>query len=118
MSHQFEKLEIWNRSVTLATEIYLATKDFPKEETYGLVDQIRRCSVSIPSNIAEGAGRDTNKQFSYFLSISKGSIYELQTQLTIALNLNYISEGEYSKIKDELIAISFMLHKFKQKILK
>lgn len=68
--HNYKKLEIWKRSIKLATNIYEITKEFPNEEKYGLVSQLRRCVVSVGSNIAEGAGRDTNKSFKHFLTIS------------------------------------------------
>jgi four helix bundle protein len=76
----------------LVKEIYLETKNFPKEELYGLTSQIRRCAISIPSNIAEGKGRNTDKEFVRFLQISLGSVYELQTQLELSLQLNYINK--------------------------
>lgn len=112
MEHQFWKLQVWKRSVDFATEIYALTKSFPQEEKYGLTNLIRRCSVSIPSNIAKGSSRNTNKNFIYFLSLSRGSIYELQTQFRIALNLSYISKPQYSKLHNELIELSNMIYKF------
>lgn len=71
--NRYKNLKIWKRSVALATEIYKLTSDYPTEEKYGLVSQLRRCTVSISSNIAEGAGRDSNKQFKHFLNIAYGS---------------------------------------------
>ncbi len=116
MKHQFWKLSIWKRSVDLATSIYLQTQTFPKEEKYGLTSQIRRAAVSISSNIAEGSSRNTDKHFDHFLTLSKGSLYEVQTQLTIALKLNYISEEKHSILVDELIQISNMIYKFKSNL--
>ncbi|MFW6308182.1 MAG: four helix bundle protein, partial [Campylobacterales bacterium] len=81
-------------SMELAKQVYLKTKNFPKEELYGLTSQIRRCAVSIPSNIAEGRGRQSNKEFVRFLQISLGSLYELQTQLELALEFDYVSNTE------------------------
>jgi four helix bundle protein len=93
-----QKLEIWKISMNLTTKIYKLTETFPKEEIYGLISQIRRCAVSIPSNIAEGKGRRTNKDFINFLYIAKGSLNELQTQIIISNNLGYINEEETSQI--------------------
>lgn len=75
--HNFKELKIWQRSMNLAEQVYKIVADFPKEERYGLTAQIRSCAVSIPSNISEGAGRATKKQFKYFLEISMGSCNEL-----------------------------------------
>ena len=75
--HNFRELKIWQRSMNLAEEVYKIVADFPKEERFGLASQIKRCAVSIPSNISEGAGRSTNKQFKQFLQISMGSCNEL-----------------------------------------
>jgi four helix bundle protein len=91
----FRELIVWQKSVELVTNIYSVTQVFPKEEIYGLTNQIRRAAVSIPSNIAEGFGRDSKKEFKRFLLISMGSIFEIQTQLEIAKNLNFFSKEEY-----------------------
>lgn len=89
-------LDVWIISVELVTEIYQLTSDFPKEEIFGLTNQIRRASISIPSNIAEGAARNYNKEFIQFLYIALGSQQELDTQLIIAKNLRFISENQYN----------------------
>ena len=86
----YTELDVWKESRVLVKDIYSITKSFPKEETYGLINQLRRCAVSIPSNIAEGCGRRTAADTIQFLHISRGSLYELETQLYIALDLNYI----------------------------
>ena len=86
----YTELEVWKESRILVKDIYSITKSFPKEEIYGLSNQLRRCAVSIPSNIAEGCGRRTSADTIQFLHISRGSLYELETQLYIALDLNYI----------------------------
>lgn len=85
-------LDAWKLSIELVTEIYKKTKDFPKEELYGLTSQIRRCAVSIPSNIAEGSARQSDKELIHFLYIALGSCSELETQLIISKNLEYLSE--------------------------
>ena len=83
-------LDVWKKSIDLVTLIYKYTAEYPKDEIYGLISQIRRCAMSIPSNIAEGSARTTKKDFSHFLSISLGSVAELETQLIISRNLNYL----------------------------
>lgn len=85
-----KELEAWKKSIEFVSEIYELTKDFPKEEIYGLTNQIRRCAVSIPSNIAEGSARQSDKEFIQFLYVAMGSLVELETQLIIAKNLSYI----------------------------
>ncbi len=90
----YRNLIVWQKSMELAKQVYLKTKNFPKEELYGLTSQIRRCAVSIPSNIAEGRGRQSNKEFVRFLQISLGSLFELQTQLELALEFDYVSNIE------------------------
>lgn len=85
-----KNLDAWKLSINFVTEIYKITHSFPKEELYGLTNQIRRCAVSIPSNIAEGSARQSDKELVQFLYISLGSLSELETQLIIAQNLNYV----------------------------
>lgn len=80
----YKDLEVWKQSMVLVTEVHQATGDFPKEELFGLVSQMRRAAVSIPSNIAEGCGRKNTKEYIQFLYISKGSLFELETQIEIA----------------------------------
>ena len=101
-------LEVWNKAVDLVTEIYLATKSFPREEVYGITSQLRRSAVSIPSNIAEGAARASKKEFSQFLSIALGSISETETQLIIARNLKYINANNFNQLENNLIHIRKM----------
>ena len=81
--HNFKNLKVWEKSVDLAVKVYQVTAEFPNEEKFGITSQMRRSSVSVPSNIAEGSGRSTNKDFSNFLSTSIGSCYELETQLIL-----------------------------------
>lgn len=102
-------LDVWKLSIEFVTEIYNLTKDFPKEEQFGLTNQIRRASVSIPSNIAEGAGRRSDKEFLQFLYISMGSIQEIDTQLLISLNLSYLTKSEYEILLTKLDQISKMI---------
>lgn len=92
MKRAHKQLDVWKEGVALATDIYRITETFPKSEVYALASQMRRAAVSVPSNIAEGAARHLQKEFSQFLSIAGGSISELDTQLEIALNSDYISK--------------------------
>ena len=104
--NSYRNLIVWQKSMKLAKEIYLLTKTFPKEELYGLTSQIRRCAISIPSNIAEGKGRNSDKEFIRFLQIALGSVYELQTQLELSLQLNY-----YIYNIDDLLNLSIEIEK-------
>jgi len=90
--HKYQELEVWKKSIDLSERIYELTKSFPKEEKYGLKSQMRRSSVSVPSNIAEGAGRNTKGEFRQFLGIAVGSLFELETQLLLAERFKYIRE--------------------------
>lgn len=108
MSH-FKKILVWQKSISLVTKIYKITQTFPKEETFGLTSQIRRSSVSIPSNIAEGSGRESTKDFLRFLYISLGSIFEMQTHLEIAKNIIYINEEEFNNLYEDSREIERML---------
>lgn len=108
MSH-FRKILVWQKSITLVTKIYKATSTFPREEVFGLTSQIRRSSVSVPSNIAEGSGRESSKDFLRFLYISLGSIFEMQTQLEIAKNIIYINEEEFNLLYEDSREIERML---------
>ena len=94
--HNFKELLIWQDSIDIVEDIYRVVGSFPKNEQYGLVSQMNRCSVSIPSNIAEGSGRGSNKDFSRFLSISLSSAFELETQLIIANRIGFINTDIFS----------------------
>ena len=102
-------LDVWKRSVVLVTFIYEATKKIPKEEMYGITNQIRKAAVSIPSNIAEGAARNHSKEFIQFLYISLGSISELETQVIISLNLGFLIQDDSIKIQNELTELRRMI---------
>ena len=101
-------LDVWKKSIDLVTLIYKFTANYPKDEMYGLTSQIRRCAVSIPSNIAEGSARTTKKDFSHFLAIALGSVAELETQLIISRNLNYLPDRVLDELMPELISIRKM----------
>ena len=100
MITHYEELKVWQKAMDLVVEIYRIVKSLPKEETYALSDQMRRAAVSIPSNIAEGQQRQTTKEFKHFLSIAKGSVAELNTQLYICSRLQYLSEEQLQKAFD------------------
>jgi four helix bundle protein len=100
----------------LAIKIYSVTEKFPKSEVYGIVSQMRRCAVSIPSNIAEGRNRGTRKDFAQFLRIALGSAAELETQTEISKNLNFLEEPEYSQITSEISEIGMMLRAIIRKL--
>jgi four helix bundle protein len=102
-------LDVWKQSIELVTEIYGITKSFPKDELYGLVNQIRRAAVSIPSNIAEGAARKNNKEFIQFLYIALGSISELETQIIICQKLSYLNQIKSGNLLEEIIQIRSLL---------
>jgi len=101
-------LDVWKKSVTLVSEIYTVTRTFPPEEMYGLVNQMRRAAVSVPSNIAEGAARDSQKEFLRFLSIAIGSLAEMETQVLIAKNLKFLDTENH--LSNEIEQIRRMLH--------
>ena len=107
----FKELKVWQKAFDLVTEIYTKSQEFPKEELYGLTSQIRRSAVSIPSNIAEGCGRKTNKDFANFLGISLGSAFELETQLIIAKNLNFMNSDDFKILENEIHHIQNMIIK-------
>ena len=112
----FKQLLIWQKSMNLVTEIYQVTNSFPKEEVYGITSQIRRSSISIPSNIAEGYGRNGNNDYLRFLNISISSLFEMQTQLEISFNLKYINEIQFNKINEDSKEVERMLSSFIRKI--
>jgi four helix bundle protein len=95
-------LVAWQKSIDLVTEIYAITKDFPKEEVYGITSQIRRSAVSIPSNIAEGAGRRSQKELIQFLYIALGSLSELETQIIISSNLSFITDEQKASLDEQI----------------
>ncbi len=116
--HRFKELEVWKRSVKLAKTIYRLTKGFPDSERFGLISQLNRCSVSIPSNIAEGAGRNTPGEFKQFLGISTGSLYELETQLIISNEIGFVSKDELNPILIEIDEINKMIIGLKRSLFK
>lgn len=110
--HNFRKLTIWIDAMILAKEVYLTTRIFPKEEKYGLVSQMNRCAVSVPSNIAEGSSRTSNKEFAHFIKISIGSLFELETQLTLSNDVGIITIDALNTLTTKVIALQKMLSRF------
>ncbi|MFH1386251.1 MAG: four helix bundle protein [bacterium] len=107
---EHKKLDVWHESIKFVADIYKLTKEYPKEELYGLTSQIRRAAVSVPSNIAEGAARSSDREFVQFLYISLGSLSEVETQMIISIELGYLSEGnnifgQVTKIKQMLLGL-------------
>ncbi len=111
--NNYKDLLVWQKSIDYTILVYSILKSFPKEEMYSLTSQIKRSLISIPSNIAEGAGRNSKKEFNQFLSIALASSFELETQLIIALKLNYIENDECLK---ELNHIQNMIAKLKKSL--
>ena len=105
----FRQLKVWEKSHQLALSVYKATKEFPKEELYGLTSQIRRASMSIPTNIAEGCGRNTDKEFARFLQIAMGSASETEYQLILARDLEFLPTDSYEKLHNEVEEVKRML---------
>ncbi len=110
----YKKMTVWQKSYALGIEVYTTTKTFPKEESYGLTSQLRRAAISVPSNIAEGSRRSTEKDFRSFLFTAFGSGAELEVQILFAKDLGYISEKEAARILTELEEIMKMLNSFIQ----
>lgn len=114
--HNFRDLEVWTKAMKLCKVFYIPSQNFPREEMFGLTSQSRRSLYSIPSNIAEGAGRDTNAQFSHFLNIALGSSFEFETQILIANDLGFFKNVDFPFIFSEIKHIQNMLAKLKQKL--
>lgn len=114
--HNYKNLKIWKKALNIAFETSNILEAFPKKEQYNLISQISRCSISIPSNIAEGSSR-TDKSFNHFLDISLGSSYELSTQLLIAHHKKYINSEELEKLENNIIEWQMMTSGFQKTLL-
>ena len=112
----YRDLIVWQKSMTWVTLVYSLSSSIPESEKFGLISQIRKSSVSIPSNIAEGYGRNYKKDYSRFLQIARGSLFECQTQIEIAINLNFISEEDCKEINELSIEIEKMLNSLINKL--
>jgi four helix bundle protein len=108
----YSELDVWLNSRELVTLVYQSTKSFPRDELYGLTNQIRRSAVSVPSNIAEGCGRQTTKDTIHFLYISRGSLYELETQIYLSLDLEYIKKEDFNSLIEEITVCKKLINGF------
>lgn len=116
--HNFRELKIWQESMDLAKKVFTITRNFPEQEKYGLISQMNRRAVSIPSNIAEGSGRGSKKEVAQFLNIAVGSCYELETQVTLAKSLEYILAEDFNNYQERLVKLQRMIIGFKKSLLK
>ncbi len=114
--HNFKKLDIWNKSVAFVSDIYKIVNTFPQAERFGLVSQMQRAAVSIPTNIAEGSAKSSAKDFVRFLEMSLGSSFELETELIVSLNLSYIDNDKYNYLEEKLSELQKMIIGFKEKL--
>ena len=112
----FKDLVVWQRAMDLVAEVYQVVKKLPKEELYALSDQIRRAVISIPSNIAEGYGRNSSKEFSHFISIAKGSKSELETQLLLCVKIDYLKESDIQNVMYLIDQVGKMLYSLQKKL--
>ncbi|SMD33960.1 four helix bundle protein [Reichenbachiella faecimaris] len=107
--NRYQDLQVWKKSMDLVEEVYAVVKSFPNDEKFGLISQIRRCAVSIPSNIAEGSGRTSKKEFAHFLSIATGSLFELNTQIQISTRIGYLKNEKQEVLTQNIDEIHRML---------
>lgn len=116
--HRFKELKIWQKSRELVKEIYQATDVLPKTENFGLTSQIRRCVVSIPANIAEGCGRNTNAELNRFLDIAEGSAFELETLIILSTDLKYLNDDSSKLLLSAIDEVQRMIFSFKNQLSK
>ena len=109
---EYTELEVWKETRVLVNSVYQLSKSFPKDEMYGLTSQIRRCAVSILSNIAEGCGRRTSADTIQFLHISRGSLYELETQLFIVLDQKYLDKEDFNLVFEQILKCKRLVNGF------
>ncbi len=114
--HRYKDLTVWQKAMELVVDLYRITEKFPLKERYGLITQMNRCAISIPSTIAEGAGRNTNKDFDHILAISLGSSFELHSQLVLSNRLGYVELEVVEKMEVELSHIQNMIVKLKKSL--
>ena len=116
--HNYKKLQVWIDAIDIAVDVYSISSNFPKEEIYGITSQLRRSAVSVPSNIAEGSGRNTKGEFNQILGIAVGSLYELETQLIISERLNYCKKEEVEPIIEKINVNQKMIFNLKESLYK
>jgi four helix bundle protein len=114
--HRFKELKVWQKAIDFAVDIYKMTSPFPSEEKFGITSQMRRSGVSVPSNIAEGAGRNTNGEFIHFLGIAEGSINELESQAIISQRLNFLTVEDLKKVESATMEIKNMIYSLKKSL--
>ena len=114
--HKFENLIFWQKSIQFAKQIYLVSKDISSDEKFGLISQMKRAAISIPSNISEGCGRNSNKELNHFLAIALGSAFELQTQLILTKELELLEEEIVNSLLKDISEIQKMIYSFKNKL--
>ncbi|GAB1464058.1 four helix bundle protein [Pedobacter sp.] len=112
--HNFRQLQIWKEGMEVTKQVYLLLAKFPASEKFGLISQISRCAVSVPSNIAEGSSRASTKEFAHFLSIALGSLFELETQLLLSAELEIISKEELGSIIEIIIQLQKKISAFRK----
>lgn len=113
--HNFKELKVWQKARLLVKEIYLLTEEFPEHEKFNLTSQLQRAAISIPTNIAEGAGRNTDKDFLRFLDMALGSSFEVETELILAFDLAYFEEKRFTDISERVQEIQKMIIGFKHR---
>lgn len=114
--HRYKELHVWQKAIDLAVEVYRITEKLPTEEKYGLISQMNKSAISIPSNIAEGAGRNGKKEFDNFLGIALGSSFELDTQIIISNRLEYVNDHDFQHLEKELEHVQNMIVKLKKSL--
>ncbi len=114
--HQYKNLTLWTKSIALVTKIYQLTASFPDKERFNLISQINRAAVSIPSNIAEGAGRNSDREFKQFLAVAHASSFELETQLIISYNLGYLLQSVLAELLNEINEVQKMNYSLQMKL--
>lgn len=112
--HNFKELNVWQKSRSFSKSIYSATAGFPKEEQFGIISQLRRASVSISANIAEGAGRSSDRDMCRFLDIALGSAFEVESLLYLSLDLGFLTEDEFKLLNEQVLEIGKMVSSFNQ----
>lgn len=114
--NKLNELKIWQKAIELAKDVYEAVAELPNEEKFGLQSQMKRCAVSVPSNIAEGAGRNSRKEFSHFIGIANGSLFELQTQLILSFELKLLNEQKLNSVLAKIIELQKMNFSFQKQL--
>lgn len=114
--HNYKELKIWIKGIDLAESIYKTVSEFPDSEKYGIISQLKRASISVSSNIAEGASRESQKEFSHFLSISLGSLFEIETQIVIANRIKYINDETLKELIEQINELIKMIIGFKRQL--